>query len=345
MRAYRCPRCGAVLDLAWSRCPRCGAPVGFALPLGTVLDLETMGAGWKRCIGSGDAACEWLVAADDGPRCESCRLTRTIPAGRDPRDSALLARTELAKRRVIYQLSDVGLPVTDRAQDPRHGLAFDLLSSRDGPVITGHADGVVTIDLAESDDVHRAMLQAQLDEPYRTVVGHIRHEIGHYYWMVLVDDAGRHEGFRQVFGDERVSYQESLERHYRDGAPAGWQGTFVSAYATMHPWEDWAETFAHYLHIRDVLQTAAGWGIVVSGPAGGPGSTPGVVPMDRIEDGSFAPVARDWRLVSEALNALNRSMGHADPYPFELPPPAIDRLELVHHLVIEAGQDRMASRG
>jgi hypothetical protein len=305
-----------------------------------VLDLETMGAGWKRCIGSGEAACNWLVPADGGPRCESCRLTRTVPAGRDPADQAHLARTELAKRRVVYQLYDLGLPVVDRAQDPERGLAFDLLSSREGPVVTGHADGVITIDLAESDDVHRTMLQAQLDEPYRTVVGHIRHEIGHYYWRVLVEDAGHTEAFRALFGDERASYADALQRHYRDGARPGWQTAHVSAYATMHPWEDWAETFAHYLHIRDTLQTAAAWGITIAGPVGGPGSPAGVVPMDAVDQETFAPVVDDWRLVSGALNALNRSMGHDDLYPFELPGPAVERLELVHRLVTDASAGR-----
>ena len=340
MRAYRCPRCSAMLDGARGRCPRCGAPVGLALPLGTVLDLETMGAGWKRCIGSGDAECNWLVTADDGPRCESCRLTRTVPGGHDPSDLAHLARTELAKRRVVYQLYDLGLPVVDRAQDPVRGLAFDLLSSRAGPVVTGHADGVITIDLAESDDAHRMMLQAQLDEPYRTVVGHIRHEIGHYYWMVLVEDAGQEDAFRALFGDERDSYADALQRHYREGAPVGWESTYVSAYATMHPWEDWAETFAHYLHIRDTLQTAAAWGISVAGPAGGSGPSTGVVPMDTLEDETFTTVARDWAIVSAALNSLNRSMGHADLYPFDLPGPAVERLELVHRLVTDAGTRR-----
>lgn len=336
MRAYRCPRCAALLDLARSRCPRCGAPVGFALPLGTVLDLETMGAGWMRCIGSGDAGCNWLVRSDDGPRCESCRLTRTVPSGRKPSDDAHLARTEGAKRRVIYQLHDLGLPVVDRVRDPERGLAFDLLSSRDGPVTIGHADGVITIDLAESDDAHRVMLQAQLDEPYRTVVGHIRHEIGHYYWMVLVDAGGHLDAFRARFGDERASYQDALQRHYREGAPAGWQASYVSAYATMHPWEDWAETFAHYLHIRDTLQTAAAWGISVAGPVGAVEPSASVVPMDTLTNEDFAAVAEDWRRVSDALNALNRSMGHAEAYPFELPPPVIERLDMIHRLVLGA---------
>ena len=125
-------------------------------------------------------------------------------------------------------------------------------------MVTGHADGVITLDLAESDDVHRERRRAELGEPYRTLLGHFRHEIGHYYWPILVERAGALERCRALFGDERADYGEALERHYADGPPADWAERHVSAYATMHPWEDWAETFAHYLHIRDTLQTAGG---------------------------------------------------------------------------------------
>ena len=327
MRAYRCPRCAAMLDGARGRCPRCGAPVGLALPLGTVLDLETMGAGWKRCIGSGDAECNWLVTADGGPRCESCRLTRTVPAGRDPSDLEHLSDTELAKRRVVYQLYDLGLPVVDRAQDPARGLAFDLLSSRYGPVVTGHADGVITIDLAESDDAHRVMLQAQLDEPYRTVVGHIRHEIGHYYWMVLVEDGGHVEAFRALFGDERASYPDALQRHYREGAPPGWRSTYVSAYATMHPWEDWAETFAHYLHIIDAAETAEDYAVMA--PSG-----------VRPTSGDFGELLEYWRFVVEAVNGVAESLGLSEVYPFTPSGPVVDKLHFVHRSIAQNAQRR-----
>ena len=181
------------------------------------------------------------------------------------------------------------------------------------------------------------MLMAQLDEPYRTVLGHLRHEIGHYYWDVLVERGGHVDGFRARFGDERASYQEALDRHYREGAPPGWEVDRVSAYATMHPWEDWAETFAHYLHIRDTLQTAAAWGIVVGGPVGDPSPQPGVVPMDSVDDRDFRTVADDWARFSAALNAVNRSMGHGDLYPFELTPRVVDKLAYVHDLVRSAG--------
>ena len=338
MRAYRCPRCQALLDLSAWTCDRCGAPVGFALEPGVVLELDaTTGSLWVRCAGSGGTPCNWLVPRGGNARCESCRLTRTVPGGDDPDDLTHLWALEGGKRRLVYQLHDLGLPIVDRVADPERGLCFDLLSSRMGPVIIGHANGVITIDLSESDDAHRAMLKAQLDEPYRTVVGHLRHEIGHYYWDVLVDRGGHLEAFRALFGDERASYQEALDRHYREGAPQGWELDRVSAYATMHPWEDWAETFAHYLHIRDTLQTAAAWGIVVGGPVGDPSPQPGVVPMDDVDDREFSAVADDWARFTAGLNAVNRSMGHGDLYPFDLTRPVIAKMAFVHDLVRAPG--------
>lgn len=327
MRPYTCGRCANLLDLLDTACGRCGAPVGFALPLDDVLVLDSPdGDGWVRCAGFDDVGCSWLVRPDDGPRCESCRLTRTVPGDDDPDDDAFLAEVERAKRRLVYQLTDLGLPIVDRAQDPERGLAFDLLSTRFEPVTIGHADGVVTIDLAESDDSHREQMRAQLDEPYRTVLGHLRHEIGHHYWEVLVDRAGGHDAFRELFGDERASYQDELERHYREGPPPGWPERFVSAYATMHPWEDWAETFAHYLHIRDTLQTAEAFGLEVHGLIE-------VEPTNEVDHTSFWSVARDWGALATALNAVNRSMGQADLYPFSLPPAVVAKLAFVHDLV------------
>ncbi len=189
---------------------------------------------------------------------------------------------------------------------------------------TGHADGVVTIDLAEVDDAHREAVRAQMAEPYRTVLGHLRHEIGHYYQPIVVADW---DACRALFGDEREDYQEALSRHYEQGAPDDWPERYVSAYATMHPWEDWAETFAHYLHIADTLQTALAYGVRVEGP-------PGMLAKPAPADGEFASLMADWLPLTYALNALNRSMGAEDLYPFVLAPPVIEKLEFVHQSVV-----------
>jgi hypothetical protein len=215
--------------------------------------------------------------------------------------------------------------------DGDHGLAFDLLSSAEEPVVTGHADGVVTIDLAEGDAAHREQMRRDLGEPYRTMLGHLRHESGHYFWTVLVEaDPPTLDAFRSLFGDERSDYSASLRRHYQQGPPSAWVGGYVSAYATAHPWEDWAETFAHYLHIRDTIQTAAAFGMLVTGPRLDPEmmAAPSLDPEDRFED-----ILDHWLPLVYALNAVNRSMGRDDLYPFVLSPAVVAKLTFVHRVV------------
>jgi hypothetical protein len=237
---------------------------------------------------------------------------------------------EGAKRRLLFELGELGLPVGAE-------LRFDLLSSARGPVTTGHADGLVTLDLAESDDAHRERMRQELGEPYRTLLGHFRHEVGHYYWTVLAPDEPRRERARALFGDERADYAAALERHYAQGAPPDWSERHVSAYATMHPAEDWAETFAHYLHIRDTLQTAAAHRVRVLGPeaVARVGPVDALVSVPREEPRAFDEILQSWLPLTYALNALNRSMGRDDLYPFVLTEPVVAKLALVHDLVGE----------
>jgi hypothetical protein len=203
-------------------------------------------------------------------------------------------------------------------------VAFDLLSSAQEPVTTGHADGVVTIDLAEGDDAHREALRVQLAEP-------LPHDAGPPAARdraLLLDGAGRAlpARFRELFGDERSDYAEALQRHYSSPAPVGWEQEYVSTYATAHPWEDWAESFAHYLHIRDTLQTAAAYGMQVHGRA----------PLDstpREDPDGFAEIVETWLPLTYALNAVNRSMGKDDLYPFVLSEAVLAKLAFVHDLV------------
>jgi hypothetical protein len=214
-------------------------------------------------------------------------------------------------------------------------LAFDLLSSTEVAVTTGHADGVITIDLAESDDASREARRQELGEPYRTMIGHLRHELGHYFQPLILTDESAWEACRARFGDERADYGQAMDRHYENGPPADWPGRYVSAYATMHPWEDWAETFAHYLHIRDTLETAAEYGVTVSGPrAVAPNPSLRAAPSPDDDDAStFSELLDDWLPLTYALNAVNRSMGLDDLYPFTLAQPVIDKLEFVHRRV------------
>ena len=203
-------------------------------------------------------------------------------------------------------------------------------SSTEQPVTTGHADGVVTIDLAEGDDPHREALRVQLAEPYRTLLGHLRHEIGHWYWTVLVQ--GEPEPVRALFGDERADYAAALERHYSGSPPAGWEETAVSTYATAHPWEDWAETCAHYLHIRDTLEPAAAFGLVVHGPTAVEEDSLAATPTANPKN--FDEIIDTWLPLTYALNAVNRSMGMEDLYPFYLSTTVLEKLRFVHETTI-----------
>jgi hypothetical protein len=334
MRSFTCGNCGQLVFFENSLCLRCSTPLAFVPSRLELVALTGQDETWdlRRCANFELARCNWaLEPGEPGPLCRSCALTRTRPSDDDPDGLARFAGAETAKRRLLFELLDLKLPV-----DPER-LRFDLLSSRLGPVTTGHADGVITIDLAESDDAEREQRRLQLGEPYRTVLGHFRHEIGHYYEPILVDGQGQREAARELFGDERTDYGAALKRHYEAGPPEDWNERFVTAYATMHPWEDWAETFAHYLHIRDTLQTAEAYGLIVTGPS--ESTDPSLTALPPADPGSrpFWAILDEWLPLTYALNAVNRSMGSGDLYPFTLAATVIDKLSFVHERVLAAG--------
>jgi hypothetical protein len=333
MRAFTCERCGQLLFFENSLCLRCGAALGFVPSRLDMVALEMHPSEtYRACANATLAACNWLIEPGDSvPLCRSCVLTRTRPADTDAEGLRQFATAEGAKRRLLLQLYDLRLPIDDE-------LAFDLLSSRVGPVTTGHQDGLITIDLTESDDARREARRTELGEAYRTLLGHFRHEIGHYYFPMLVSAEALLDEARALYGDEREDYQAALERHYRDGPPTDWPERHVSAYATMHPFEDWAETFAHYLHIRDTLQTAAAFGIIVAGPEESHDLSLTAAPEQDVGRRSMQAVLSDWFPLTYALNAVNRSMGAADLYPFTLAPTVIDKLSFVHDRVLAARQ-------
>jgi hypothetical protein len=329
MRAFTCNNCGQLVFFENSLCLRCSTELGFVPSQLDILALDHHGpAQVRRCANAVVAGCNWMLEpGETGPLCRSCRLTRSRPADEDPDGLAAFAKAEAAKRRLLFGLMDLGLPVESG------GLQFDLLPSRTAPVVTGHADGLITIDLAESDDARREQRRAELGEPYRTMLGHFRHEVGHYYWPILIERTGELERWRRLFGDERADYDQALQRHYEQGPTADWSDRHVSAYATMHPWEDWAETFAHYLHIRDTLQTAAAFGLFVTGPRETGDASLMAAPAEDTGKGSFRAVIGDWLPLTYALNAVNRSLGRDDLYPFALAPAVIDKLSFVHDRV------------
>jgi hypothetical protein len=337
--AFACPVCDRLVTFESTCCLHCGSTLGFDPRSRSICALGADGAsGPHRCANAQLAACNWLVS-DPSTLCSSCALTRTRPNDADDSGLRGFAAAEASKRRLLFELTDMGLPVVGWQERPG-GLAFDLLSSESTPVTTGHADGVITLDLGETDPAHRERMRVQLGEPYRTVLGHLRHEVAHYYQPLLVLPGTTAQArCRELFGDEREDYQDAMDRYYDVGAPSDWETSFVSAYATMHPWEDWAETFAHYLHIRDTLQTAAEYGVVVDGPravADTRGRELKSTPRPDTAEHGFDELLGEWLPLTYALNAVNRSMGRQDLYPFTLAQPVIDKLRFVHEHVVAA---------
>ena len=336
MRDFTCPNCGQRLTFENSLCLSCRSRLGFSLQDMALLviappeDSEPTGmvpaSEYELCANRHLAECNWLVRKDAStPLCASCVLTRTRPQDDDEAGLVAFAAAEHAKRRFVAEAYALKLPIAGRDEDPETGLAFDLLSSTHQPVITGHASGLITLDLAEGDDVHREQVRASMDEPYRTLLGHFRHESGHYYFYRLVSESPAHlERFTELFGDPDTDYQAALKRHYDEGPPAQWQRDYVSSYATMHPAEDWAETFAHYLHIRATLDTAAAFSFA-------PASA--TFEQKLLGPSAFDTLIDTWLPLAWALNMVNRSMGKDDLYPFVLPPAVLEKMRFVHTVV------------
>jgi len=345
MRDFICPNCCQHLAFENSVCLSCGSSVGFSLDDEQFLVIASGensehggavdAAEYQLCANLYLAECNWLVKVQPvRALCASCRLTRTRPRDDDTPAMAAFAVAERAKRRLIAELHELGLPIVGRDEDPEYGLAFDLLSSATEKVFTGHDNGVITLDLAEGDDVHREQLRIEMDEPYRTLLGHFRHEVGHYYFYRLVGASPEYlPRFNELFGDPDADYQAALDRHYSQGPPPEWEQTYVSSYATMHPAEDWAETFAHYLHIRDALDTAAAFGFA---PAGATFERRVLGPS------GFDTLIELWLPLAWALNMVNRSMGKDDLYPFVLPAAVLEKMRFIHTAVDEAGASRAA---
>ena len=307
---------------------------------------------YKRCANlQTPAACNWLVPVNEladsmaSPLlCRACRLNRTIPDLNDaehPDNGMLWGRIELSKRRLISALLALGLPVASRiTEDTARGMMFDFLRSPDnGPhIMTGHNIGLITLDLQEADDAVREAIRKAMREPYRTLLGHFRHEVGHYYWDRLVKGTEWVQGFRQLFGDETQDYAASLRKNYEQGPPAQWWLHYVSAYASTHPWEDWAECWAHYLHMRDTIDTALSFGLSTTSPhlEFTPFTIDALYQPGHPEAQHVLDFLNDWTRLTTLLNEMSRSMGQLDFYPFVLPREVVAKLHFIHLLVTSA---------
>ena len=346
MKRFFCT-CGSPVFFESSYCLGCNRPLGFDPELLEMLSLElSQGGGYCAAGGHGTKeyhhcrnriehdVCNWLVPADAALNyCIACRINEVIPALSSGKNRVLWARLEAAKRRLIFSLLSLGLPLQLAGAAT---LSFRFLEDqrnnpnvRESAVVTGHMGGTITINVAEADDSVRHAVREDMQERYRTLLGHFRHESAHFYFhpMVAIEPATLGE-FRGLFGDEREDYGAAMERYYGvTGDRVTWQGRYVSAYASSHPWEDWAETWAHYLHIRDTLETAAAWGVIP--------------PPDTVRESD--QWIDSWMDLSVILNELNRSMGTDDPYPFVLSELVADKLSFVHRRVVPRMEDEAAS--
>jgi hypothetical protein len=359
MKLFECQSCGQTLYFENITCTSCGHSLGYLPPKETITALEPDNGVWKAlaeptaryryCANAQHGVCNWLVRADEAETfCLACRHNRMIPDLSQPDNLANWKKIETAKHRLFYSLLRFRLPLATKTEDP-DALAFDFLASPSAgshtaePVMTGHDNGVITINLAEADDSKRERQRNEMGEPYRTLLGHFRHEIGHYYWDRLILNSPAIEDFRKIFGDERQDYGEALQRHYANGPPANWPDHFVSAYASVHPWEDFAETWAHYFHMIDTLETASAFGLRVRPKVSMGAELTAVIDFDP-HTASMDRIIDAWLPLTFAANSINRSMGMPDLYPFVLASPVIVKLSFIHDR-IHATQGRRVVPG
>ncbi|MDB5985553.1 MAG: hypothetical protein JWR16_606 [Nevskia sp.] len=364
MKIFHCDNCQNVVFFENLSCAQCGHELAFVPALGAITAIVAADENlWQRALPPDAHAeatppqyrkcqnyvigniCNWAVAADDpNPLCVSCRLTQTIPDLDQPGYRDAWFRLESAKRRLVYSLLELRLPISSKLEDPSAGVAFEFLADRppadgvENHVLTGHDKGIIVINVAEADDAERERRRVQMHEPYRTLLGHLRHEIGHYYWDRLIRDSDRLDAFRAQFGDETQDYGETLQAYYANGAPPDWQQRFVTAYASAHPWEDWAETWAHYLHITDTLETADTCGLSLQPQRDDePKLALQPVLMNPAEQ-DFDRMIERWFPLTYLLNNLNRGLGLPDAYPFVLSMPALEKLRFVHETLAPQAQ-------
>jgi hypothetical protein len=354
MKTFHCTHCQNLVFFENVRCLNCSRPLAFLPDRGFMAALMEHPNGlWKAELDAPESrgyrlcanydqvsVCNWVVPdRESNAFCGSCRLNRIIPDLSSERNRIAWFRLEVAKRRMLYTLLGLRLPILPKDADGQAGLGFEFLeesSAGDAKrVLTGHDNGLITINIAEADDVHREKERTLQNEPYRTLLGHFRHEIGHYFWDILISNGPLLEAFRNAFGDERADYQRALERHYSVGPPMGWEQNFITAYATMHPWEDWAESWAHYLHMVDALETAGAAGLALRPKRSDePRMQPPPDPLNpNYRD--FDAMIESWVSLTYVLNNLSRGLGLPDSYPFILSAAAIGKLRFIHTAIGE----------
>lgn len=337
MKRFIC-QCGQETFFQNMHCNACGVQLGFSPSKQTVLALydHEKDPQWLRYDGLANTyrvcqhrdheiQCNWLIDGEsDHVQCISCRTTRTIPMLDQPDNLRRWAIMESNKRRMIYGLLDMGLTITGYTEDKDEGVAFDFLEDQrtnssiyEEHILSGHAKGIVTINVAEADGSYREATREAMNESFRSLLGHFRHEIGHYYWERLIPHSTNYAEFQHLFGDETQDYRKALDDYYLKGPEDNWQKSYISAYASMHPLEDWAETWSHYMLMRETIETAFNYQICPK--------------LTAYSD--FDVWMTEWMQLIVVLNALSRSIGNADAYPFVISNTVRFKLKFIHHLV------------
>lgn len=350
MKIFSCQKCSQTLLFENTLCEQCGSELGFLSDQMTVSALQPEGTGylaladtsspatvWRYCENHQHDVCNWLVEGED-TFCLACDLNRHIPNLNGIEQRQAWQQLEFAKHRLVYSLLQLQLPLISKKEDLKDGLSFDFISEDNivpdnAQSSTGHALGQVTINATEANSADREQMREDMNESYRTVIGHFRHEVGHYYWDQLVaTDENTLALCRQLFGDERESYADALQRHY-DAPVEHWRDQFVSVYASSHPWEDWAETWAHYLHILDTLETASEFGMSLQPPNLEHQALCVTVNINPYQHTNFDDILAQYLPITFAVNNLNRSMGQPDLYPFIIVPAVRKKLHFIHQLL------------
>ena len=367
MKLFKCNNCGQPVYFENYACLKCNALLGFdpqqmdvlallkqeisipgqeaagqeqvqgQMPYAILNKEEQSGQLYKYCSNKNYNVCNWLLPFDSEKEfCVACNLNQTIPDLSTPDHLEKWGRIEAAKHRLVYSLLRFKLRVISKFDDEDQGIAFNFMSddAAGTHLLTGHDHGLITLNIAEADDVILEMARNQMEEVYRTLLGHFRHEIGHYYWERLIENTDRLQSFRQLFGNETIDYGEALKAHYAKPHSNDWQNNFISAYAASHPWEDWAETWAHYLHIIDTMETAYSFGLSVKPRVPGQAEELNAkLNIDPYNTKSFEEIIERWLPLSYVMNSLNRSMGLKDSYPFVINDAVKEKLAFIHKTI------------
>ena len=344
MKVFQCNHCNYPLFFENNKCENCGHLAGYRDYDQQMLTFDPWAASlvadgeqleYKYCKNEQYGICNWLLPKHAPNNfCSACQLNRTIANLSVDQNFENWRHLEVAKHRLIYQLQKIGFDLQSKMTSDA-GICFDFIAKNDDPdIMTGHADGVITILIREADSTFREQARKELREPYRTLIGHLRHEVGHYFWNLLIrSDFDALQRFRTIFGNEENNYNDALQSYYRNGAPKNWRQYFISEYATSHPWEDWAETWAHYLHIMDMVETAHFFGLEVTDKTISQNlrvtST-----FDPYTIGDFETIVRVCIPISYAVNSINRAMGISDVYPFVITSPVINKMKFIHELLL-----------